>query len=108
MTVLERMKAKIGDSSVSDDLLLTYLEDAKGIILNKRYPFGYPDGTEVEAKYETVQVAVAMELYSKLGAEGETAHSENGISRTYENGFVSSSLLKSVVPYVGSVGVKNA
>ena len=52
--------------------------------------------------------AVAMELYSKLGAEGETAHSENGISRTYENGFVSSSLLKSVVPYVGSVGVKNA
>ena len=108
MTVLERMKAKIGDSSVSDDLLLTYLEDAKGIILNKRYPFGYPDGTEVEPKYETVQVAIAMELYSKLGAEGETAHSENGISRTYENGFVSSSLLKSIVPCVGSVGVKNA
>ena len=108
MTVLERMKLKIGDSSVSDDLLLTYLEDAKGIILNKRYPFGYPDGTEIEAKYETVQVAVAMELYSKLGAEGETAHSENGISRTYENGFVSSSLLKSVVPKVGSVGVKDA
>lgn len=108
MTVLERMKLKIGDSSVSDDLLLTYLEDAKDIILNKRYPFGYPDGTEIEAKYETVQVAVAMELYSKLGAEGETAHSENGISRTYENGFVSSSLLKSVVPKVGSVGVKDA
>ena len=108
MTVLERMKLKIGDSSVSDELLLTYLEDAKGIILNKRYPFGYPDGTEVETKYETVQVAIAIELYSKLGAEGETSHNENGISRTYENGFISNTLLKSIVPKVGSVGGLNA
>lgn len=108
MTVLERMRAKISDSSVSDALLLTYLEDAKGIVLNRRYPFGYPDGTEVEPKYEAVQVAIAIELYSKLGAEGETAHSENGISRTYENGFVSSSLLNMILPKIGSVGVKNA
>ena len=104
MTVLERLKAQIGDNSVSDELLLTYLEDAKGIILNKRYPFGYPEGTEVEPKYETVQVKIALELFSKRGAEGEVSHSENGISRGYESASVSPSLLNMVLPKVGSVG----
>ena len=108
MTVLERLKTQIGDESVADELLLTYLEDAKGIILNKRYPFGYPEGTEVEPKYETVQVKIALELFSKRGAEGETSHSENGISRGYESASVSSSLLNMVLPKVGSVGGSDA
>ena len=108
MTVLERLKAQIGDNSVSDELLLTYLEDAKGIILNKRYPFGYPEGTEVEPKYETVQVKIALELFSKRGAEGEVSHSENGISRGYESASVSPSLLNMVLPKVGSVGGSDA
>ena len=103
MTVLERLRAQIGDDSVTDELLLTYLEDAKGIILNRRYPFGYPEGTEVEPKYETVQVKIALELFSKRGAEGEVSHSENGITRGYESSSVSSSLLKSVIPKVGGI-----
>lgn len=108
MTVLERLKAQIGDDSVTDELLLTYLEDAKGIILNKRYPFGYPEGTEVEPKYETVQVKMALELFSKRGAEGEVSHSENGISRGYESASVSPSLLNMVLSKVGSVGGSDA
>ncbi len=107
MTVLERLKAQIGDDSVKEELLLTYLEDAKGIVLNRRYPFGYPEGTEVEPKYETVQVKIALELFSKQGAEGEVSHSENGISRSYESSFVSSSLLKSIVPKVGGCIAKS-
>ena len=103
MTVLERLKAQIGDESVAEELLLTYLEDAKGIILNRRYPFGYPEGTEVEPKYETVQVKMALELFSKRGAEGEVSHGENGISRSYESASVSSSLLNMVVPKVGGI-----
>ena len=108
MTVLERLKTQIGDNSVADELLLTYLEDAKGIILNKRYPFGYPEGTEVEPKYETVQVKMALELFSKRGAEGEVSHNENGISRGYESASVSPSLLNMVIPKVGSVGGSDA
>ena len=107
MTVLERMKAQIGDDSVSDELLLTYLEDAKGIVLNRRHPFGYPEGTEVEPKYETVQVKIALELFSKQGAEGEVSHSENGISRSYESSSVSPSLIRMIVPKVGGVNAKS-
>ena len=107
MTVLERLKTQIGDDSVADELLLTYLEDAKGIVLNRRYPFGYPEGTEVEPKYETVQVKIALELFSKRGAEGEVSHSENGISRGYESASVSPSLLNMVIPKVGGVNAKS-
>ena len=108
MKVLERLRIQVNDESVSDDLLLTYLEDAKGIVLNRRYPFGYPDGTEVPTKYETVQVKIALELISKMGAEGQVSHSENGISRGYESASVSPSLLAMIVPLVGSVGDTNA
>lgn len=107
MTVLERLKTQIGDDSVADELLLTYLEDAKGIVLNRRYPFGYPEGTEVEPKYETVQVKIALELFSKQGAEGEVSHSENGISRSYESSSVSPSLLNMVIPKVGGINAKS-
>ena len=107
MTVLERLKTQIGDNSVADELLLTYLEDAKGIVLNRRYPFGYPEGTEVEPKYETAQVKIALELFSKQGAEGEVSHSENGISRSYESSSVSPSLLSMVIPKVGGVNAKS-
>ena len=107
MTVLDRLKTQIGDDSVAEELLLTYLEDAKGIILNRRYPFGYPEGTEVEPKYEAVQVKIALELFSKRGAEGEVSHSENGISRGYESATVSPSLLNMVIPKVGGVNAKS-
>jgi hypothetical protein len=38
-----------------------------------------------------------------MGAEGQTAHSENGINRTYEAADVSPSILRKIVPLVGSV-----
>lgn len=100
---LHSLKKRIEPDTVSDELLSELLEQAGAIVLNRRYPFGYADGTEVPSQYARVQVAIALELYAKQGAEGQTAHSENGISRTYEAGEVSPSLLRQIVPLVGSV-----
>lgn len=97
------LKTRIGADTVSDDLLSELLEQAGAIVLNRRYPFGYPAGAEVPAQYARHQVAIALELYAKQGAEAQTAHSENGISRTYEAGDVSPSLLKQIIPMCGSV-----
>ena len=47
------------------------------------------------------QVEIAVYLMNKRGAEGESAHSENGVSRTYENGDVPASMLRGIVPMVG-------
>lgn len=99
------MKKRIEPDTASDDLLSELLGQAGAIVLNRRYPFGYPVGAEVPDQYARIQVAIAIELYAKRGAEAQTAHSENGISRTYEAGDVSPSLLKQIIPMVAGVTV---
>ncbi len=84
----------------TDEVLDGVLADAEALVLNRMYPFGYPDGTTVPARYERIQIQLAAELYSKRGAEGQTGHSENGISRNWPE---KSALLSRVMPHVGSV-----
>jgi len=108
MTISEKLaalKLLIAPDSADERLLLELLEQAGAIVLNRRFPFGYPDGAEVPSQYDRIHVSIAVELYSKMGAEGETSHSENGISRSYEAGDVSPSLLKRITPMCGSVMV---
>lgn len=100
---IARLTALISPDTASTELLGYLLEQAEGIVLNKRYPFGVPEGTTIPAAYEHIQLRVAVELFSKMGAEGQTAHSENGVGRTYEAADVSPSLLKQIVPVCGSV-----
>ena len=100
---LERLEALISPDTASSDLLSVLLEQAEGIVLNRRYPFGPPAGVTVPAAYEHIQLQIAVELFSKMGAEGQTGHSENGVNRSYEAGDVSPTLLKRIVPVAGSV-----
>ena len=88
----------------TDEVLDNVLADAEALVLNRMYPFGYPDGTDVPARYERIQVQLAVELYSKRGAEGQSSHSENGVSRTWVE---TSPLLKRIMPHCGSV-IQNA
>lgn len=100
---LAKLEVLISPDNATAGLLSYLLEQAEGIVLNKRYPFGIPEGAEVPRMYEHVQLRVAVELFSKMGAEGQTGHSENGVSRSYETADVSPSLLKQIVPVCGSV-----
>ena len=100
---LSRLVVLISPDTASDDLLSYLLEQAEGIILNRRYPFGAPEGATVPTAYEQIQLRIAVELFSKMGAEGQTVHDENGVKRTYEAADVSPSLLRQIVPCVGSV-----
>ncbi len=84
----------------TDEVLDGVLADAEALVLNRMYPFGYPDGTAVPSRYERIQIQLAAELYSKRGAEGQNSHSENGISRSWPE---KSALLSRVLPHVGSV-----
>lgn len=85
-----------------DEILSTYLMLAGKKILSTAYPY---DDTvsNVPYKYEALQLEIAAYLINKRGAEGQTAHSENGISRTYENADVPSSMLKSITPHCGVI-----
>lgn len=86
----------------SDDVLRLYLSVAAQKILSRAYP--YDDTvTEVPRRYGVLQCEIAVYLLNKRGAEGETAHSENGVSRTYENADVPDSMLSEVIPHCGLV-----
>lgn len=100
---LEGLRVLISPDTADDGLLSILLSQAAGIVLNKRYPFGQPEGAEVPKAYEHIQLQIAVELFAKMGAEGQTAHKENGIDRTYEAADVSPSLLKRIIPICGSV-----
>ena len=92
MTQLERLKALIGNPAESDAVLEFYLENDKDIICDIRFSI------DVEQKYLTQQIKIALELYNKRGAEGQASHGENGIMRTYEKADVSPSLLAQITP----------
>ena len=100
---IEKLKVLISPDTASDELLVYLLEQSEGIILSRRYPFGSPEGATLSALHEQIQIRIAVELFSKMGAEGQTTHIENGVHRTWEAGDVSPSLLKHIVPCVGSV-----
>lgn len=106
MSQLEILQRRLPEEN--DDALLTdMLDSAKAVILSRRYPVSeYPVDTNgvpvLESRYLDLQIRIAVELYSKLGAEGQTTHNENGVNRSYENGGgVSDSLLREIVPKVG-------
>jgi hypothetical protein len=100
---LSRLEVLISPDTASEDMLHHLLEQAGGIVLNRRYPFGVPEEATIPAAYEHIQVQIAVELFSKMGAEGQTTHNENGVYRTYEAADVSPSLLRRIVPLIGSV-----
>ena len=101
MTQLERLKIRITET-VNDAELEDILESAKAVILSRRFPFG-EQPEEIENKYKDLQIRIAVEMFSKRGAEGETSHSENGISRSYASANVSEELLREITPKVGVV-----
>jgi hypothetical protein len=100
---VERLAVLISPDTASNELLLFLLDQAEGIILNRRYPFGAPEGATLSAFHQQIQLRIAVELFNKMGAEGQTDHDENGIKRTWEAGDVSPSLLRQVIPVCGSV-----
>ena len=100
MDNLTRLQNRTGEED--EELLRDLLMTAKVAIMNRRFPFKsftYDcfEDYDVDAKYSDLQFRIAMDLYNKIGAEGEIIHSANGISPTYESSWISAQLLLEVV-----------
>lgn len=94
------LKALTGETD--DDVLSAYLYLAGQKICRLAYPYN-TSATEVPAQYEHLQIDAAVYLLNKRGAEGEEAHSENGITRSYENADLPASMLREIVPFCGVI-----
>lgn len=100
LTLLRVMVGQPNAGDWSDDVLISYLAIAGRKIINRAYP--YDDTvTEVPRRYGYLQCDIAAYLLNKRGAEGQVAHTENGIIRSYESADVPESMLGEVTPHVG-------
>lgn len=94
MSQLLKLKNLLGNPSNQDEILEFYLDNASEVICDIR------NSDNVEKKYLTTQIKIAIEMYNKRGVEGQVGHNENGISRSYEKADISKSLLDSITPIV--------
>ena len=107
MTIEEKIIAVaegIAPDVADDNILKSELLAAESMILNKMYPFGYDEGMVVPTRYERLQIKLAVELYSQRGAEGQSSHTENSVTRMWSE---KNKILAQITPHVGSV-IKNA
>ena len=91
---VERLRIRTGKP---DAVIKDALESAKAAILARRYPYGdWPD--DLPCRYHDLQYRIALAIIQKRGGDFETAHTENGISRTWASEGIPESLLSEVVP----------
>lgn len=91
-------KVKILYPQADNEAIRLQLEFARNFI-NDRRGFIPTDEILIEDKYLDLQVLLTVEALSKQGAEGEKSHSDNGVSRGYENGSpYSDSLANRIIP----------
>lgn len=97
-------KIKVLSPKTSDDAISVYLDMSVQAILNKLYPFSgseeYYEEDGLPRKYEPLAIRICVYLIRKEGAEGQTAHIENGVHRSYESADIPQSMLNEVIPMV--------
>jgi hypothetical protein len=100
--LLEKLKVKCVARGLeySDDVLTSELEDAIAVV-NERRGYVPSPSSPYEVQYKSLIVKMALYAITKIGAEGETAHSENGISRVYATaGDYPEDLLNEIIPRI--------
>jgi len=78
---LDSVKLLCGDEAPSNEVILVYLQEAE-TELQAKYCH-WDDTKTLPNMYEPLIVKLAMRKIARMGGEGETSHSENGISRQW-------------------------
>lgn len=99
--LLDKLKRKLAQSGFeipTDDDLYDEIESAIEAVNNRRH-FISTDEKLFEDKYSSIVIRLCICSFSKMGAEGQLAHSENGVSRTYAGASeYPNDILKEIVP----------
>lgn len=101
--LLEKLKRQLeirefDISHLDDEILFDEIEDAIEAVNDRRH-FISTDQKLFEDKYKGIVIRLVICSFSKMGAEGQLAHSENGVSRTYAGASeFPNDILKEIVP----------
>lgn len=111
---------------MTDELLKTFVSDLKILLRNRDFDITDKDTPTLEyeikraikqinrcrrfvateerpydEKYEDLIIPLAISSFAKIGAEGQSVHSENGITRHYTSGGdYPKELLREIIPLV--------
>ena len=93
------------DDSSEDEHIRAYLTVSEREILDWRFSYLSEDRRpeEVPPEYEMTQVYAVVAGYSQSGAENQTAHTENGIQRTFRHADMIDYIRTHVLAYVGVI-----
>lgn len=84
-----------------DDIYLQYELDRAIGEINRCRRFTPDKKNKYDAKYEYLIIPMVIAAISKIGAEGQTSHSENGVTRGYGSaGDYPNELLRQIVPLI--------
>ena len=107
--VEEKALAYTRETDAEDDMMsfpLSIVEFVVEYAINEsHFPADY-SSEQIATRLDRCSSALAMacvEVYARVGAEGEKAHSENGVSRTYDGAWISSRLHNVLPNYVGVI-----
>lgn len=98
---LNMLKAFMRIDGDADDALLTaYLNAAEMEILSWKYSYCKDEmPSEIDCEDEMTQIHAVIAGYNLAGAENETNHSENGVSRTFKFSDMIVYIRTNVIPY---------
>ena len=102
-TKAQLYRTESGDSTTMPTSIVDFVVE---YAVNESHFPTYFTEDQVASRLNRCVGALAMaciEVYSRVGAEGEKAHSENAISRTYEGAWISTRLHDVLPNYVGVI-----
>ena len=100
--ILEKLKrnCKIRDLIFEDEIYLDEIDNAIQAV-NERRNFTPSNNKPYEEKFSNLIYKLALYSLTKIGAEGETSHQENGIYRTYQSASdYPSDLMNEITPLI--------
>lgn len=100
MTNIERLKVRLPEATEAE--LQDVIESAQDVILSRCFVSVERTSDEDKATALAVHnekvLNAAVVIYNMRGIEGQASHSENGVSRTFEDCAGLKSILGSIVP----------
>lgn len=100
MTDIERLKARLPEATEAE--LNDVLESAKDVILSRAFVSVESTSDEDKTTALTVHkekvLSAAVVIYNMRGVEGQTSHSENGVSRSYADAAGMKPILEQIIP----------
>ena len=93
----------ITDNS-EDERIATFLTVAKSEVLSWRYNDRAEEVEDFPVQYEMTTIYAVVAGYSQSGAENQTSHGENGITRAFKYSDMIEYIHAHVIPIVKVVG----